>query len=432
MVDVEPRVLSRQEFFDEVVAVTRELDESRFLYLKLEAGGGIGAQWEQPRSDHLRRYRVSEGSRPACPHCVIKEAVIHLAAVLPLDLLRQMRTQGHYEEVLRTGMRPCPAFARQAMDRSVTWLADCHALPGDPHSDADCAEHSRPAPHGDPLDPPEPFSSAVLEICPADEVRRRLQVARDWRDAAQHVADGLREADATWQFLRTSWMLGLPVPGREVLVMPVGGEADTGGRSVHDLIAAALRADDRRPVYEEHGCLIPDQRPGSGTSRMPRFQGGWDIANDHPVRTLQLPANRPLSRRGRGVLLLYQARFAMVKRAVEPMPDPTDLSVQAQTYWESEAALHVFEFSLLRGLGGDAYTAAVEAFLRALRKEGDLLARPNQVLRRRERTALAQVFGEIDEEELHLWASVAYRNAIQLTLRDQASFAEHLRRQAGQ
>ncbi|MFI6274599.1 hypothetical protein [Streptomyces sp. NPDC050988] len=426
MTDAEPRVLSQQEFFDEVVAVTRELDESRFLYLMLEEGGGIGVQWEQPRSDHLRRYRVSAGSGPACPHCVIEEAVIHLAPVLPLDLLRQTRARSHYEEVLRTGMRPCPAFARQAIDRSVTWLADCHGLPGDPHSDADCAEHSRPAPHGDPLDPPEPFSSAVLEICPADEVRRRLHVARDWRDAAQHVAEGLREADATWQFLRTSWKLGLHVPGREVLVMPVGGETDTGDRSAHDLIAAALRADGRRRVYEEHGCLIPDQRPGS--KRMPRFQGAWDIANGHPVRTIELPANRPLSRRGRGVLLLYQARFAMVNRAL--LPDPADLSVQAQIYWEGEAALHVFEFSLLRGLGGDAYTAAVEAFRRALQKEGGLLARPNRILRRHERKALAQVFGEVDEEELHLWASVAYRNAIQLNLPDQTSFAEHLRRQA--
>jgi hypothetical protein len=428
MADAEPRVLSRREFFDEVVAVTRELDESRFLYLMLEEGGGIGVQWERPGSDHLRRYRVSEGSSPACPHCVIEQAVTHLAPVLPLDLLRVARTRAHYEEVLRTGMRPCPAFARQAIDQSVTWLADCHGLPGDPHSAADCAEHGGPAPHGDPLDPPEPFSSAVLEICPADEVRRRLHVARDWRDAAQHVADGLREADATWQFLRTSWRLGLHVSGREALVMPVGGEADTGGRPARDLIAAALRDSGRQRVYAEHGCLIPDHAPGS--KRMPRFQGGWDIANGHPVRTIELPANRPLSRRGRGVLLLYQARFAMVNRAVKLMPDPADLSVQAQIYWEGEAALHVFEFSLLRGLGGDAYTAAVEAFRRALHKEGDLLARPNRILRRRERKALAQVFGEIDEEELDLWASVAYRNAIQLDLRDQTLFAEHLRNQA--
>ncbi|MDY7087053.1 MAG: hypothetical protein SYR96_18295 [Actinomycetota bacterium] len=428
MADAQPRVLTRREFFDEVVAVTRKLDQSRFLYLMLEEGGGIGVQWEQPGFDHLRRYRVSEGPGPACPHCVIQEAVTHLAPALPLDLLREARSRGHYEEVLRTGMRPCPAFARQASDRSVTWLADCHGLPGDPHSDADCAEHGRPAPHGDPLDPPQPFSSAVLEICPADEVRRRLHVARDWRDAAQHVADGLREADATWQFLRTSWTLGLHVPGREALVMPVSGETGTGDRSAGDLIAAALRAGSHQRVYAEHGCLIPEQRPES--DRMPRFQGGWDIANGHPVRTIELPVNRPLSRRGRGVLLLYQARFAMVNRAVQRAPDPANLSLQAQIYWESEAALHVFEFSLLRGLGGDAYTTAVEAFQRALHKEGDLLSRPNRILRHRERKALAQVFGDIDEAELHLWASVAYRNAIQLHLRDQPAFAEHLRRQA--
>lgn len=180
MADAEPRVLSRQEFFDEVVAVTRELDESRFLYLMLEEGGGIGVQWEQPRSDHLRRYRVSAGSGPACPHCVIEEVVIHLAAVLPLDLLRQTRARSHYEEVLRTGMLPCPAFARQAIDRSVTWLADCHGLPGDPHSDADCAEHGRPAPHGDPLDPPEPARRCLVAAA-ADPCSRTGTALSDLR-----------------------------------------------------------------------------------------------------------------------------------------------------------------------------------------------------------------------------------------------------------
>jgi hypothetical protein len=430
MVDVEPRALGRQEFLNELVAVTRERDESRFLYLMLEEDGGIGVQWEQPGSDHLRRYRVSAGSGPDCPHCVVQEAVTHLAPVLPLDLLREARSRAHYEQVLRTGVRPCPAFARQVIDRSVTWLADCQGLPGDPHSGADCADHARPAPHGDPLDPPEPFPPAVLEICPADEVRRRLHVARDWRDAAQQVADGLREADATWQFLRTSWMLGLPVPGQEAFVLPVGGEAHTGDRPVGELIAAALRAGagNDLSVYEEQGCLVPDPRPGS--NRMARFRGGLDIATGRPVRTIQLPANRPLSRQGRGVLLLYQARFAMVHRAVQRAPHPADLGVQAQIYWESEAALHIFEFSLLRGLGGDAYTAAVEVFRRALQKEGDLLTQPQRVLGRRERKAFAQVFGAVDDEELHLWASAAYRNAIQLTLRDQVAFAEHLRRQA--
>jgi hypothetical protein len=163
---------------------------------------------------------------------------------------------------------------------------------------------------------------------------------------------------------------------------------------------------------------------------MARFQGGFDIVTGRPVRTIQLPENRPFSRRGRGVLLLYQARFAMVHPAIGRAPHPTDLSAQARIYWENEAALHIFEFSLLRGLGGDAYVAVVEAFRRALRKEGDLLTRPERVLGRRERHAFAQAFGPVDDGELHLWGSVAYRNAIQLTLGDQAAFAEHLRRQA--
>ena len=96
----------------------------------------------------------------------------------------------------------------------------------------------------------------------------------------------------------------------------------------------------------------------------------------------------------------------------------------------SEAALHIFEFGLLEEIGGAAYLSAVAAYLQALRKEGDLLAQPQKVLGRRERQTLAGVFGDVDDEELHLWGSVAYRNAIMLALGSQSAFAEHLRVQA--
>lgn len=49
------------------------------------------------------------------------------------------------------------------------------------------------------------------------------------------------------------------------------------------------------------------------------------------------------------------------------------------------------------------------------------------MLNRRQRKALAEPFGKIDDFELHLWAWVAYRNAVYLALGSQDAFAEHLR-----
>ncbi|WP_148083458.1 hypothetical protein [Micromonospora sp. Llam0] len=126
-----------------------------------------------------------------------------------------------------------------------------------------------------------------------------------------------------------------------------------------------------------------------------------------------------MSRRGRGVLLLFEARHTMNVHTVPVGP------VRPPGYWQSEAALHVFEFGLL----GGGYVAAVDVFLARLRRTGDLLDRPERVLNRRQRKALAEPFGSIDDVELHLWASVAYRNAIYLALGGQAAFAEHLRSQ---
>lgn len=109
---------------------------------------------------------------------------------------------------------------------------------------------------------------------------------------------------------------------------------------------------------------------------------------------------------------------------VHAVPGPT----KPPGYWQSEAALHIFEFGLLRALSG-GYEAAVDAFLATLRRTGDLLDRPDRVLNRRQRKALAEPFGRIDDFELHLWASVAYRNATYRALGSQEAFAEHLRSQ---
>jgi len=414
--------LSKRRFIDEVVAVTRERDATTFLYVMLREGGGIGVQWEQPGVDHLREYRIVEPDGPGCPHCAIIEAVAELAPVLPLDALRMARSRGQYETVLRTGQLPTPAFARQGASRAITWLADCHGARGNPHTGADCAEHAAIGPSvvTDPLDVDATPPRAVREMAGIADVRELSLLARDWRDTAGEVARHSRTAVTAWGFLRGSCVLGVPAPGVPGVVYALEPGAAVDRRPFPELYEAALQSLAGRPnlVYADRACLVPD--PLAGRERMPSYAGGVDLAAGRPVRTLRLPSGRrPLSRRGRGILLLFEARHAMTVRVVERDPD-----------WESEAALHIFEFGMLEELGGDAYTSSVAVFLDALRKEGDLLARPDKALGRRQSKTLAGVFGDIDDEELHLWGSVAYRNAIMRMLGSQSAFAEHLRMQA--
>ncbi|MFD1080422.1 hypothetical protein [Micromonospora andamanensis] len=416
--------ITRRRFLDETVAVTRERDATTHLYLMLREGGGIGVQWEQPGADHLREYRVVDADGPACPHCVIIEAVVELAPVLPLDMLRTARSRVQYETVLRTGMLPAPAFARQSASRAVTWLGDCHGATGNPHTDADCTEHAAIGPSvvSDPLDvdPVAVLPRALREMTGPIDVRERLRLARDWRDTAAEVARRSRYAETAWGFLRGCAVLGVPAAGVPGVVYALAPDAPADERPFAERYATTVRALSGQTslMYADRVCLVPDPVPGS--ERMPSFAGAVDIAAGQPVRTLRLPSSRrPLSRLGRGILLLFEARHTMLTRQVQ---QPRD--------WESEAALHVFEFGMLEEIGGLAYTSAVAAYLDALRREADLLARPQKVLDRKRRKALAQVFGDIDDAELHLWGSVAYRNAIKLMLGSQAAFAEHLRRQA--
>jgi len=426
MADDSVRIQSRRGFVDELLAVTRERPAAQFLYLMLEEGGLVGVQWEQPGHDHYRRYRILEPDGPACPHCVIVNAVTELAPVLPLDVVRMDRIRRLYESVLRSGLLPNPAFARPPGDPVHSWLGDCHGAPGNPHTDADCDAHrATTAPVTDPLEAPITLPPALLALYPdaaaaAHDIETRLRIVRSWRDGAHDVAGERTETQPTWAFLRTGGMLGLPVAGAPDAVIALRPGAAAPDRSIADLLAAAplqiMAAGG--PPYQDGLCLVPD--PGV-ERRLPIYVGAIDVLTGRPVRTIRLPVSKPaLSRAGRGVLLLYQARYAMWSRHVPGPAKPLN-------YWESEASLQIFEFQLLRAIGGDTYTAAVQAFLDALAAAGDLLDRPQDVLDRRHRAALGRVFRDADDAELHLWGSVAYRNAIQLSLGSPQAFAEYLR-----
>jgi hypothetical protein len=146
------RQVSRPEFLAQVKAGTRARNDYSHLYLMLEEGGTIGVQWEHPGGKRLERYRIADPRPGGCPHCAILAGIETLAPVLPLDGLRAARARDGYLMLLRMGKLPCPAFATER-DTShplarvmmsfptAGWLADCHAADGNPHTDADCAEH---------------------------------------------------------------------------------------------------------------------------------------------------------------------------------------------------------------------------------------------------------------------------------------------------
>ena len=421
------RVVTEHAFLDELVAVTRERGATEFLYLMAQDDGVIGVQWEQPGVDHLRRYRV----RDACPHCVISAGVLALAPVLPLDLMRAGRARPQYETVLRTGRLPHLAFARPTGPPGASWLGDCHAVAGDPHTDADCTRHAVPAPSGDPLDVRlGSLPRAVRELYPHDgaataDLRRRLRIARDWRADAQAVASGIREAAATWAFLRNSCVLGVPVPGVDGLVLTLTPGSAPDDRPLAELHAAAVRAvaaGGGPLAYQERACLVSEPTPGP--QRMPTYAGAVDLirrgAGPHAAAPRAPPADEH-HRPGCAAALRGPARDGST---------PRGRAGARHRVLGFRGGVERLRVHPPGAVAGRHYQEAVAAYLQALRREGDLLAGPHKVLDRRRRKALSLAFGGLDDEELHLWASVAYRNAILVLLGDLRAFAVHLRRQA--
>ncbi|GAB3957367.1 hypothetical protein GCM10027614_72670 [Micromonospora vulcania] len=207
-----------------------------------------------------------------------------------------MRSRPQYETVLRTGRLPHLAFARPGGQRGASWLGDCHAVNGDPHTDADCSTHAMPAPSGDLLDVRlGALPRAVRELYPHDgaataDLQQRLRIARDWRADAQAVASGVREVAAAWAFLRTSCTLGVPVPGANGLVLTLAPDDAADDRPLAELHDAAMRGltGDGPLAYQERACLVPD--PTAGAQRMPTYGGAVDLTRAAPVRTLRLPA----------------------------------------------------------------------------------------------------------------------------------------------
>jgi hypothetical protein len=403
------RTLTKSAFFDDLVSVTRHRPATRYLYLMLEENGGIAVQWEQPNGDHRVQYRVTD----ACPHCIVIEAASHLAPILPLDLIRAARARVHYETVLATGSLPHLAFARQSEDPGVTWLGDSHAEKGNPHSAADCADHRS----AEPVDAdPGWLTEVLLQFYPSmvaaeEDIDDRLLILKRFVDGAEEVAGDRAEFAAAIAFLRKHATLGLPVPDSDGAVIAVRKSATSPRTSAIMRMAPGV-------PYQDGLCLVPDPEL---EPRLPFYMGSMDLTGAAPMRTIRLPVKNKdrLSHLGAGIMLLYQTRYAM---NVHRVPG----EVRPPNHWANVAALHVFEFDMLRVAVGKAYESAVLSFSEALGREGDLLDQPGKVLSHRHRKELASALGDAQRWEVHLWSIVAYRNAIMNFLGGPLEFATFL------
>nr|WP_296073805.1 hypothetical protein [uncultured Actinoplanes sp.] len=384
------RVLTKRRFLDEIVSAARRRTAADVLHLA-PGSGGVVVRWEEPGVGQPVPYRVTDD----CPHCAILEAV---AAVLPPDDLRRQ-----YEAVLRTGRRPHLVLARPGRDSP--WRGSCAAQDGDPHADADCDRHSRFASLF-------PLPAEVLSLygTPQEaevDVRGRLATARGLLAAAAEVAGDRAAAAATLAFLRTRALLGLPVAGVDSAVIALR----PAGRVPPE---SPLRLRPGVP-YPDGLCLVPDP---ARTRRLPFYADSVEVITAEPMRTVRLPAGT--SRLGGGAALLCQARRARGVPAVPGRDRPPG-------HWETEADLHIFEFDVLRAVAGEAYEDAVGAFHAAMLRERDMLRRPERVLSRSQRAALARAFGGAEKWEVALWASAAHRNAILNVIGGRHPYAEYLR-----
>jgi hypothetical protein len=240
------------------------------------------------------------------------------------------------------------------------------------------------------------------------EVRKRLKIAQRYLTGAEEVAGDSPET----AFLRAHARPGLAIPDSEEAVVPLRPSESWPEPFEPGSIEPGM-------PYQDELCLVPN----AGLERnLPYYVGAWDVVQRRPMRTIHLPMDNPkrLSRLGGGVVLLYQTRHAM---GIPQVPSP----VRQEPYWQREAALHVFEFGLLRTVAGRAYEDAVSSFEAALAREDDMLEFPGQVLSRPQLAALSAAFAHAQDWEAHVWGAVAHRNALLNVLGGEQAYAGYLR-----
>lgn len=218
----------------------------------------------------------------------------------------------------------------------------------------------------------------------------RIEAINQWFEPAIKIAQetGIPQALRISDFLQTNTALGIVMPDEKTVYL-------FSGQPEFSLDQYAYLT----PVLEQDVDRLSDE-----DSRQPFAKGSASVAArfNEGSNNIYLP-NSKLSRQGKGVILLHEAQHAI--NEIEKRYDRQD----PNSHWIEEAEVYIFEFDVLKALGGDAYSKLIDDEM-ALEPMND-----NEKYKTQDEKAAELwkvMFGEdIDDSEISLWNWIAQLNA---------------------
>ena len=218
----------------------------------------------------------------------------------------------------------------------------------------------------------------------------RVEAINQWFEPAIKIAQetGIPQALKIADFLQSNTALGIVMPDEKTVYL-------FSGQPVLPLDQYAYLT----PVLEQDIDRLPDE-----DSRQPFAKGRASVAArfNEGSNNIYLP-NSTLSRQGKGVVLLHEAKHAI--NEIEKLYDRQN----PDSHWIEEAEVYIFEFDVLRALGGDAYSKLIdnEMELEPLNDEEKY-----KIQDKKAAELWKVMFGkDINDSEIHLWNWIAQLNA---------------------
>jgi hypothetical protein len=218
----------------------------------------------------------------------------------------------------------------------------------------------------------------------------RIEAINQWFEPAIKIAQetGIPQALKIADFLQSNTALGIVMPDEKTAYLFDGQPELPLDQYIY-----------LTPVLEQDIDRLPDE-----DSRQPFANGRASVAArfHEGSNNIYLP-NSTLSRQGKGVVLLHEAKHAI--NEVEKLYDRQN----PDSHWIEEAEVYIFEFDVLRVLGGDAYSKLIddEMALEPLNDEEKYKIQDEKAAE-----LWKVMFGkDINLNEIHLWNWIAQLNA---------------------
>lgn len=218
----------------------------------------------------------------------------------------------------------------------------------------------------------------------------RIEAINQWFEPAIKIAQeiGIQQALKVADFLQSNTALGIVMPNEKTAYL-------FSGKPELPLDQYAYLT----PVLEQDRSRLPDD-----DSRQPFATGKASVAArfNEGSNNIYLPMST-LSRQGKGVVLLHEAQHAI--NEIEKRYDRQD----PDSHWIEEAEVYIFEFEVLRTLGGEAYSKLIND---EMALEGSTDEAANKAQDEKAGLLWQLMFGEdITDKEKHIWNWISQLNA---------------------